>query len=109
MTRALTDLRAAELNDGGRFEKLRQELKSAFGKRQPSQYVLYVRDGYSRLLKAAALNGGGLGLRLWGLWYYRQTAWLIVLGLVILLPVALAFPPLLIPAVIFGTRYLRRE
>ena len=109
MTRLLLDLRKGGVSNNTRFKEVRDKVKSIFGTTRPSKRVLYVRDGYGRLLKAAAPTAGGLQLRLWGLWYYRQIAWFKVMGLMMLVPLAFVIPPLLIPAAIIWVRYSKRD
>jgi tetratricopeptide (TPR) repeat protein len=89
------------------FNAVRNGLTAAFGNTRPYQAARYVRAGYLRFLKVAARDS--TRLKLWGWWYYRGTAWVTVLGLVLILPLAIVAPPLWIILAWLALRRSQRD
>jgi hypothetical protein len=97
MTQLLLELkRAAGQGRSTLFKTTRTILRSAFGGRRPFAAEPYAREAYSRLMIEVARDLGGIGPRLWGHWFYRGSDWCWLPVLIVVAPVAVAFPPLIV-------------
>jgi len=104
MTQLLIALQQKATDDRPDARAVRSRLRAAFGKKHPYQEDQYTRDGYARFIGVAMRQTGGVALRLWSLWYYREAAWIWIALAILCAPLVVLTPPLWIVAAWFWWR-----
>jgi hypothetical protein len=94
MTELLLDVHLGRGDRKQLLKAIKERLGQAFAGWHPCSAEPYTKHGYLRFIDVVCHHLRATRLWIWGRWFYRGDRWLLVPALVILLPLAIAAPPI---------------
>ena len=94
MTELLLDVHFGRGDRKKLLRSIKDRLTQVFAGWHPCKAEPYTKYGYLRFIDIVSHHLHATHLWVWGQWYYRGVSWLLVPGLMLLIPLAVAVPPI---------------